>query len=149
MEMNTLAAQASWSIKVAVVQIASQPGQISANQQHALPFIERAVTEGVQLVILPELFACGYIPNPSIWQYGETLDGPTVTWLRQTAARLGLYLGAGFVEIAGNDLYNSFALATPDYDGWLHPGSRLIRKVLIPLDVALARMSYSLRKGKR
>jgi N-carbamoylputrescine amidase len=112
--MNKLTAQESRSIKVAVVQIASQPGQISANQQHALPFIERAATQGAQVVILPELFACGYIPNPSIWQYAETLDGPTVTWLRQTAARLGVYLGAGFVEIAGNDLYNSFALATPD-----------------------------------
>jgi N-carbamoylputrescine amidase len=116
MEMNHLTAHATKSMKVAVVQIVSQPGQIRANQQHARPFIERAVTEGAQLVILPELFACGYIPNPSIWQYGEALDGPTVTWLRQTAARSGVYLGAGFVESAGNEFYNSFALATPDGD---------------------------------
>jgi N-carbamoylputrescine amidase len=106
--------QGSKSITVAVAQIASQPGQISANQQHSLPFIETAVSQGAQLVILPELFASGYIPNQTIWQYGEALDGPTVTWLRQTTARLGIYLGAGFVEIAGNDFYNSFALAAPD-----------------------------------
>jgi len=106
--------QANKSITVAVVQVASQPGRVSANQQHALPFIETAVSQGAQLVILPELFASGYIPNQTIWQYGETLDGPTVTWLRQTAARLGIHLGAGFVETAGNDFYNSFALATPD-----------------------------------
>ncbi len=104
----------SQSITVAVVQVASQPGQISANHQHALPFIETAVSQGAQLVILPELFASGYIPNQTIWQYGETLDGPTVTWLRQTAARLGIYLGVGFVEIAGDDFYNSYALAAPN-----------------------------------
>jgi N-carbamoylputrescine amidase len=108
------AQQASKSITVAVAQTASQPGQIAANQQHALPFIETAVSQGAQLVILPELFASGYIPNQTIWQYGEALDGPTVTWLRQTAARLGIYLGVGFVEIANNDFYNSFALAAPD-----------------------------------
>lgn len=108
--------QASNSIIVAVVQVASQPGQIGANQQHALPFIETAVIHSAQLVILPELFASGYIPNQTIWQYGETLDGPTVTWLRQTAARLGIYLGAGFVEKAGHDFYNSYALAAPNGD---------------------------------
>jgi N-carbamoylputrescine amidase len=102
------------SLTAAIVQLESQPGQIAANQAHARPFIETAGAQKAQLIILPELFACGYIPNQSVWQYGETLDGPTVTWLRQTAARLGVYLGAGFVEVAGNDFYNSFALATPD-----------------------------------
>lgn len=106
--------QESQSIIVAVVQVVSRPGQVSANHQHALPFIETAVSQGAQLVILPELFTSGYIPNQTIWQYGETLNGPTVTWLRQTAARLGIYLGAGFVEIAGDDFYNSYALAAPD-----------------------------------
>jgi N-carbamoylputrescine amidase len=114
MEAKMETSQKNKSIVAAVIQIASQPGRVSANQRHALPFIETAVSQGAQLIVLPELFASGYIPNQTIWQYGETLDGSTVTWLRQTAARLGVYLGAGFVEIAGDDFYNSFALAAPD-----------------------------------
>lgn len=102
------------TIGVAAVQVESQPGQIEANHAHALPFIETAVVEGAQLIVLPELFACGYIPNRSIWQYGETLDGPTVAWLRQTSRRWGIYLGAGFVEVDGADFFNSFALTGPD-----------------------------------
>ncbi len=98
---------------LAAVQTESQPGQITANHAHALPFIEMAVTQGAQLVVLPELFACGYIPNPSIWQYGETLAGPTVTWLRETSRRLEIYLGAGFLEVDGADFFNSFALTDP------------------------------------
>jgi hypothetical protein len=56
-----------------------------------------------QLVILPELFACGYVPNPTVWRYGESPDGPTGQWLRATARRLGIYLGAGFAEVDGDD----------------------------------------------
>jgi N-carbamoylputrescine amidase len=102
------------TLRVAAVQVVSQPGRMEANRSHALPFIETAVAQGAELVVLPELFACGYIPNATIWNYGEPLDGPTVNWLRQTAGRLGIYLGAGFVEVDGSDFYNSFVLAGPD-----------------------------------
>ena len=102
------------TLRVGAIQVESQPGRIGANHAHALPFIETAVDRGAQLVILPELFACGYIPNRSIWEYGETLDGPTVAWLRQTSRRWGIYLGAGFVEVEGVDFFNSFALTGPD-----------------------------------
>ncbi|MFO7537184.1 MAG: carbon-nitrogen hydrolase family protein [Chloroflexota bacterium] len=101
------------TIRVAAVQVESRPGQIAANHAHVMPFIETAVSQGAQLVILPELFACGYIPNPTVWRYGESLAGQTVQWLRATAQRLGIYLGAGFAEVDGGDFYNSFALATP------------------------------------
>lgn len=106
--------QTTRTIHVAAVQVESQPGQIAANHAHALPFVEMAVAQGAQLVVLPELFACGYIPNPSIWQYGETLAGPTVTWLREMSRRLGIYLGAGFLEVDGADFFNSFALTDPE-----------------------------------
>ena len=102
------------TIHVAAVQVESQPGQIAANHAHALPFIETAVAQGAQLVVLPELFSCGYIPNPSIWQHGETLNGPTVAWLQETSRRFGVYLGAGFLEVDGTDFFNSFALTDPE-----------------------------------
>jgi N-carbamoylputrescine amidase len=37
-----------------------------------------------------------------------------VQWLRDTSKRLGVYLGAGFVEADGDDFFNSYALGTPD-----------------------------------
>ncbi len=106
--------QKTRTVHIAAVQVESQPGQIAANHAHALPFVEAAADQGAQRIVLPELFACGYIPNPSIWYYGETLTGPTVTWLRETSRRLGTYLGGGFLEVAGADFFNSFALTDPE-----------------------------------
>jgi N-carbamoylputrescine amidase len=106
--------QKSRKMSVAVVQVQSRPGEMAANYAHALPFIEESAARGAQLVALPELFACGYIPNPGIWQYGETLNGPTIAWLCETSKRLDIYLGAGFAETDGTDFFNSFALSGPD-----------------------------------
>jgi N-carbamoylputrescine amidase len=101
------------TLRIAIVQVESRPGQISDNHAHAQAFIESAALQGAQIIVLPELFACGYIPNQGIWQYAEKLDGATVTWMRETSKRLGIYLGAGFAEIDGADFFNSFALTDP------------------------------------
>jgi N-carbamoylputrescine amidase len=66
-------------------------------------------------VVLPELFASGYIPNPAIWDMAEEREqGPMRQWLAETAQRLGIYLGAGSVERDGSDFFNVFALADPN-----------------------------------
>ena len=101
-------------IRVAAVQIESKHGLIQANQEHAVPFIEKAVQQGAQLVVLPELFTTGYFPNEMLWDYAEPTNGPTVTWLKTTAKRLGIYLGAGLLETDGRDFFNIFVLCSPD-----------------------------------
>ena len=101
-------------MRVAAVQVESKHGLIEANHEHAMPFIEKAVQDGAQLVLLPELFSTGYIPNETIWNAAEPQNGPTVTWLKQTAKRLGIYLGAGLLETDGRDFYNIFVLCDPD-----------------------------------
>jgi N-carbamoylputrescine amidase len=63
---------------------------------------------------LPELFATGYIPNPTVWDVAEPRDGKTAEWLASTAKRLSIYLGAGTVETDGSDFFNMFVLAGPE-----------------------------------
>jgi N-carbamoylputrescine amidase len=99
---------------VAAVQTESKHGLIEANHAHAMPFIEKAAHEGAKLIVLPELFSTGYIPNETIWDAAEPQNGPTVHWLKQTAKRLGIYLGAGLLETDGRDFYNIFVLCGPD-----------------------------------
>jgi predicted amidohydrolase len=194
------------TIRVAAVQVESRPGQIAANHAHVMPFIETAVSQGAQLVILPELFACGYIPNPTVWRYGESLAGQTVQWLRAREnllsiptlyARLlgvpvlfanalgdlqpmsglfgklmdpALFRLLGLSRIVDGDgtlrgelgheegvLVAEVSLgagfrqeqAPPDYGGWLHPGSALVRRALRPVDLALARAYYALSRQRR
>jgi N-carbamoylputrescine amidase len=101
-------------ITLAAVQARSQPGQVAANLEHAEPMVEQAAAQGARLVVLPELFSCGYVPNRAVWDYAEPGDGPTSRWLAATAGRLGIYLGAGGAETDGTDFFSVFILAGPD-----------------------------------
>jgi len=102
------------TVKLAAVQVRSGPGRAAANWEHAAPFIERAAAQGASLVVLPELFSCGYVANRAIWDMAEAGEGGTARWLAATAARLGIYLGAGVAETDGTDFFDTFLLAGPD-----------------------------------
>ncbi len=101
-------------IRIGGVQIQTHLGDIQGNLAHAMPFIEHAARQGAQIIALPELAACGYSMSDAIWDWGETRSGPTVQWLKETASRLKIFLGTGFLEMEGLDFYNSYAIATPE-----------------------------------
>jgi len=105
---------AGTTIRLAAVQVLSRPGAVEENLARAVPLVEQAAQQGATLVVLPELFSCGYLPNRAVWQAAEPRDGRTAGWLTATARRLGIYLGAGSVETDGADFLNAFLLAAPD-----------------------------------
>ena len=100
--------------RVAAVQIQARLGQIQTNLDHYLPYVDQAAREGAQLIVLPELAACGYSLSSLLWDSAETRDGVTVRWLQAAAERFRVYLGIGFIEAEGDDFYNAYALAAPD-----------------------------------
>jgi N-carbamoylputrescine amidase len=100
-------------IKVAAVQVRSEPLRVAENLAHAEPFISEATSAGAQLVLLPELMPGGYLLTEEIWQTAEPWSGSTVRWLKRMAKAYGVYLGTSFVETEGTDFFNTFALATP------------------------------------
>ena len=68
------------------------------------------------LVLLPETFTSGF-SNDAIAQ-AETMDGPTVAWLREQARALDAAV-CGSVQLrVGDDVFNRLFFATPD--GELH-----------------------------
>jgi N-carbamoylputrescine amidase len=109
-----MASKASGAFKVAAAQVQSQPGETEVNLVHATRFVEQAAAQEANIVVLPELFSCGYVPNRAIWGSAEPANGPTAHWLAATARRLGIYLGAGTVETDGADFFNAFVLAGPN-----------------------------------
>lgn len=102
------------TIRLAAIQAQALPGQIAANLEHAAGLVEQAAGQGAAMVILPELFSCGYVPNRGVWEAAEPMGGRTDRWLAATARRLGIYLGAGAAETDGTDFFNVFTLAAPD-----------------------------------
>ena len=59
------------TIRLAAIQARSLPGQIQANLDHAAGLVEQAAAHGASIVVLPELFGCGYVPNRAVWQAAE------------------------------------------------------------------------------
>lgn len=102
------------TFRLAAVQIDTHPGRVQENLEHATGMVEAAARQGAQLVLLPELMPGGYLLTEAVWDCAEPWDGPICSWLRKLARRLGIYLGTSFLEVEGEDFYNTFALASPD-----------------------------------
>ncbi len=101
------------TLRVAAVQMESKNGDISGNLEHATELVEQAAEKGAELILLPEFMPTGYIWAPEVWDAAESANGPTVQWLKQTAQRLGVWIGTSFLEAAGEDFFNTFVLVAP------------------------------------
>ncbi len=63
------------------------------------------------LVLLPELSLCGYIPNQSIWKYADNCGKDTAQWAKSMAAKYGAFIGVGYVDLENGDYYNRYMIA--------------------------------------
>ncbi len=99
-------------LKVAAVQTAPRFGEVERNLDEALAL----VPPGLDLAVLPELFATGYQfrDRAELASLAEDLEGPTCTRLRAHAADSGTTLVAGLAERDGGLFFNSSVLVRPD-----------------------------------
>lgn len=124
-------------LRVAAVQTPASKDVLSGLAT-ATPLVERAASEGAELVLLPELMATHYIFTDEMWESAEPAEGPTVGWLRDSARRLRIWVGTSFLEADGEDFYNTFVLVGPTgrvagrvrkqtpamYEPWFFRGAR-------------------------
>jgi predicted amidohydrolase len=98
----------------------SQPGDKNANFAKVEDFSARAAAAGAQLVVFPECCISGYcfmrnLSPEELANLAEPIPGPASERLVALARKLGISIGAGWLE-AGNDggFYNSYIVALPD-----------------------------------
>ena len=111
-----LAASAETAVRqlnVAVVQFESVDGDTGGNLKNAERWLDRAVAAGAQLIVFPEFMPTGYFLGEAIWESGETMNGPTVSWLIRQSKKHRVWLGTSFLEVEGEHFYNSFVLTNP------------------------------------
>lgn len=96
-------------MKITLIQVNNNIIGISNRLEHIEEQIQKAGE--TDFVVLTELSTSGYIPNKKIWQYAETDGEITKKWATEMARKYNIYIGAGFVERAENDIYNSYLLA--------------------------------------
>jgi predicted amidohydrolase len=101
-------------VKIALVHVASPTGEsVSERRVRVAESVQSA--KGVDLIVLPELWAVGYFAFSEYAMAAEPLDGPTVTDAGAWARATGAYVHAGsFVERAEDGrVYNTAVLLDP------------------------------------
>ncbi len=100
-------------MKIAAVQMDIAWHDRQANYATARRWCRQAAREGARLILLPELFATGFAMDPE--RTAEPADGPTPTFLAETARELGVILVGGYVLAGpGGKGYNAALAVGPD-----------------------------------
>ena len=71
-----------------------------------------SITEKTEIVVLPEMFSTGFSMRPA--QLAETMDGFTVQWMKQTAAKKKIILTGSLIIQDGEDFYNRLLWVLPN-----------------------------------
>jgi predicted amidohydrolase len=103
---------------VGVAQWLAAPGEPRQNMNVALSMMDDAASRGVELLVLPELWSCGYDPETLARDAradAEPLDGPRSKRLSEAARRREMWLAAGSVPELGDDglLYDTALVFNP------------------------------------
>jgi predicted amidohydrolase len=103
-------------MRVAAVQLTSTPDK-ARNVEAASSLIAGAAGAGAALVVLPELFN-RWGSARELRDGAESLDGPTITRMRELASELGIWLVAGSIverlEASDGRHANTSCLVSPD-----------------------------------
>jgi predicted amidohydrolase len=84
-------------MRLALVQMAVEPGTVQRNVETALDGIEAAAADGADLVVLPELFTAGYFAFESYARSATGLDEGPLARVSAAAADHGVAVLAGTV----------------------------------------------------
>jgi predicted amidohydrolase len=117
------------SFTLGMAQILVEGGQPEINLARGVARIGEAARLGCQLVVLPECMDLGWA-HSSARHMAQSIPGPHSDQLAQAAQENQLFVVAGLVEKAGNDIYNSAILIDPQ--GTI----RLLHRKINVLDIA-------------
>ncbi|KEF37267.1 putative amidohydrolase [Schinkia azotoformans MEV2011] len=104
-------------LKVSMVQM-QVTDDVDKNVQTAIALIRDAAQSNPDVIVLPENFHL-MGTKEDLFKKAETIDGPTITKLREVAKELGTYIVAGTMKlrIQGEEkLRNSCCVINPDGD---------------------------------
>ncbi len=100
-------------MRISLCQTNIQVGAPEANLKKAADWISRAVSQGSQLILFPELWSTGYALERAV--EFAAVYGPVITARTSELAREHrLWIGGSTLEAAGERVYNTFHLFAPD-----------------------------------
>lgn len=101
------------TIRVAAVSMNSEHGKVKQTLDAIAGWCERAVADGAEFALLPELVVHGHC-TPNTWELAEPVpDGPSVQRLVQLAKHFRLFLSVGLSEKERDIVFNTQVLIGP------------------------------------
>ncbi|WP_338407327.1 nitrilase family protein [uncultured Flavobacterium sp.] len=97
-------------MKIALLQTTLIWENPKANRNHFEEKIN-AITENVDLIVLPEMFTSGFTMNPST--VAEPMNGETILWLQSLAKAKNSAICGSLVVTENNNFYNRFVFVFP------------------------------------
>jgi predicted amidohydrolase len=99
-------------MRITSIQLGIEERPKEKTLEHILELFEKVPPS--DLILLPELWTCGYFSFERYWKDSEPMDGPTVKVFQQKASELRSYILMGsMVEREGQDLFNTSLLLDP------------------------------------
>ncbi len=103
-------------IRVSCVQKYTIPGDMDYNLMKYEEGIKEAAENSAELVVFPELFSTGYIPNITSLKYAEKEEGKTIKWMKTQAIKYKVYIGGGVSIFENGQCYNRFYIINQNGD---------------------------------
>jgi predicted amidohydrolase len=97
-------------MKIALIQSSLVLENPKANRNHFEEKIN-AITEPVDLIVLPEMFSTGFTMNPEM--VFETMEGETIQWLQSLAKTKNSAITGSLVIQENNNFYNRLVFVFP------------------------------------
>lgn len=108
-------------VRVAAIQMRATLGEVDANLENAERWARLALREGAQWIVLPEFFTTAIAIHPTRLVHAyRPLDGAPMQLLKTLARDGQAYVGGSFLARSGDDVFNTFALASPDGTVYTH-----------------------------
>ncbi|MFI6443629.1 carbon-nitrogen hydrolase family protein [Kitasatospora sp. NPDC050543] len=95
--------------RVGLVQLSVATNRRPENLARAEKLVRAAADEGCRLVVLPEVFATA-LNLPKSHEIAEPVPGPLTEWLADLARELGIWIAAGVLERAGDEVHSAAVL---------------------------------------
>ena len=97
----------------------------SANLKMLTRKIE-SIKEKTEMVILPEMFSTGFSMKPEL--LAETMEGPTINWMKKTAAARKIILTGSLIIEEEPKYYNRLILMLPNQQFGYYDKRHLFRE---------------------
>jgi hypothetical protein len=106
------------NITIAAVQMSANPSPVPERLARANQLISSAVSQGAQIVVLPELFNTGYEYSDKNYSRAEKIDGSTVSWMKNIAKIYDIHLAGSLLLWDQGNIFNTMLITAPDGKDW-------------------------------